>query len=175
MPEFSLRSHVREVLANSTQADPRAIAAEAFDGIDPNEYGPALLQCLPDVVREEIRHSRNLAPVGTMQERPRAVGDSLTPRKARSSKVASIREMWQEKLRERIHTGPSSADWRMLGDCSFDELMFAAAERRELAARNEAKATEYEELAEMVRTAGVGRVRDLPAALLRTRLESEAA
>lgn len=173
MTDFSLRQHVRAILTDSTMADPRELAAEAFARIPAEDYGTALQQCLPDVVREEIRHSRNFAPAGAMTEQPRAIGSGAKARP--SKKVASIRAMWQEKLRERIHTGPAPSDWRLLGDCTVDELMFAAEERRAMAARNEAKAEEYADLAEAVRTAGVQRVRDLPAAVLRTRLESEAA
>lgn len=172
MSDFSLRKLVRDVLSASTMADPRGLAAEVFGRISPEDYGAALGECLPDVVREEIRYSRNhVAPAAPMAEQ----AGSGAPPSGRSSKVASIRAMWQQKLRERIHTGPSATEWRLLGDCTFEDLMFAAGERREIAARNEVKAEEYAQLAEAVRAAGVQRVRDLPAETLRARLESEAA
>jgi hypothetical protein len=170
---FNLRQHVRELLTSSAIADPRQLAAEAFADIPAESYGPALRQCLPDVIREEIRHSRNFTPAPVMGEQPRVIGGGSKARP--SPKVASIRAMWQVRLHERIHIGPEPSDWKLLGDCTFDQLMFAAGERRELAARNEAKAVEYAELAEAVRAAGVERVRDLPAGMLRARLESEAA
>lgn len=176
MSEFNLRQHVRAVLASSTMADPRDLAAEAFARIPAEDYGAALRQCLADVVREEIRLSRNQRHDTVMAERPGPRGNVTRTRPpVRSAKVAGIRAMWQARLRERIHTGPASTDWRLLGDCTFAELMFAAEERRTIALRNEAKAAEYEELAEAVRAAGVERVRDLPADVLRGRLESEAA
>ncbi|MFJ4847569.1 hypothetical protein [Streptomyces sp. NPDC088733] len=169
MSDFNLRQIVRDVLAASTMADPRDLAAEVYGRIPPDDYGTALAQCLPDVVREQIRQSRNLT-TAPMAETP---GGRAAP--ARSAKVSGIRAMWAQRLRERIHIGPAASDWRLLGDCGFDELMFAAAERRELAVRNAAKAEEYQELAEALRTAGVGRVRDLPAETLRAKFESEAA
>jgi hypothetical protein len=177
MDAFNLRKLVRDVLANSLLADPRDLAAEAFLRIPAAEHAAALRQCLTDVVREEIRLSRNHTPPTVTAGRPGPRGNTARqqPAVARSSKVAGIRAMWQEKLRERIHTGPASTDWRLLGDCTFDELMFAAGERRTIALRNESKAAEYAELAEAVRAAGVARVRDLPAEVLKNRLESEAA
>lgn len=176
MDSFNLRKLIRDVLTNSLLADPRDLAAEAFQRIPADQHAAALRQCLTDVVREEIRLSRNHTPPTVMAERPGPRGNVARQRPAaRSAKVAGIRAMWQEKLRERIHTGPASTDWRLLGDCTFEELMFAAGERRTIALRNEAKAAEYAELAEAVRAAGVVRVRDLPAEVLKDRLESEAA
>lgn len=176
MEAFNLRHLIRDVLTSSLLADPRDLAAEVFQRIPAEEHAAVLRQCLNDVVREEIRLSRNHTPPAVMAERPGPRGNIGRQRPAsRSAKVAGIRAMWQEKLRERIHTGPGSTDWRLLGDCSFEELMFAAGERRTIALRNEAKAAEYAELAEAVRAAGVARVRDLPAEVLKNRLESEAA
>jgi hypothetical protein len=165
--DFNLRQVVRDVLAGSVMADPRQLAAEVFARVPVEEYGAALAQCLPDLVREEIRDSRNRT-VEPMAEQP-------TGRPARSAKVAGIRDWWQTKLRERVHVGPAPSDWLLLGDCSFDDLMFAAEERRTIAARNSAKAAEFAALAEAVRDAGVTRVRDLPKDTLQARLEGEAA
>lgn len=174
MTDFNLRQVARDVLTSSTMADPRDLAAEVFRRIAAEDYAAALNECLPDFVREEIRHSRNLtAPAGLMAER--TGGGGGTRPAPRSSKVAGIRSYWQSRLRERLHVGPAPSDWLLLGDCSFDDLMFAATARREIAARNAAKAEEYAELAEALRTAGVARVRDLPAKTLQARLEGEAA
>jgi hypothetical protein len=168
---FNLRHLIREVLTSSLMADPRALATEVLGRIPADQVEAALSECLPDVVREEIRCSRNRATnAAPMGERPGSAPSG------RSAKVAGIREMWQAKLRERLHVGPSPSDWRLLGDCTAEHLDFAAAERREQAARCEARAEEYGALAGALRAAGVKRVRDLPAATLRTRLgESEAA
>jgi hypothetical protein len=56
---FNLRHLVRAVLADSTMTDPHALAAEVSRRIDDADLRPALEQCLANVVREEIRSSRN--------------------------------------------------------------------------------------------------------------------
>lgn len=185
MSDFNLRQLVRDVLTASTMADPRDLASEVFRRIDPDDYAAALTQCLPDIVREQIRASRNRvdevtlelehAPateVPVMAEMPGPVGRTKQ-RPVKSAKVAGIRDWWQTKLRERVHIG--SSEWRLLGDCTFADLMFAAQERRSIAAANSVKASEYAGLAEALQAHGVERVRDLPADALRARLEGEAA
>jgi len=84
----------------------------------------------------------------------------------RSAKVAAIRESGPKWLRDRLNTGADPREWKRIGDCSFTDLMFAAGQRREQAARTSAAAERLEALAELVRTHGVQRVRDLPASVL---------
>lgn len=176
MSDFNLRQLVRDVLTSSTMADPRDLAAEVFHRIDPADYSAGLTQCLPDIVREQIRMSRNAVTPAALAELPSIVREAPRRLPARSAKVEGIRDWWKERLRERLSVGPNAADWRMLGDCSAADLDFAAADRRTIAAKTLAKAAEYAELAEAVRVAGVERVRDLPADVLRARLaEGQAA
>ena len=182
MNEFNLRQLVREVRATSTMLDPHLIAAEVLRRIDDADLRQALAECLPALVREEYRHSRNNAsfplaspasplpvravqPVGTLTELP---GNApAKPRPGRSAKVAAIRAAAHAWMQEVIHTSADPREWKRVGDCGFSELMFAAASRREQARRTNAKAAEYEALAELVRVHGVQRVRDLPEHVLR--------
>jgi hypothetical protein len=194
MSDFNLRHLVRGVLASSELTDPHALADEILDRIDDADLRPALGQVLASMVREEIRERRNrhslalpapavrrTPPVTSaprltlhtqsevMTEPPGPVPRPMvkpTPRPARSAKVAAIRAAAPKWLEDRYCVGGGDDDWKFLGDCGFTDLMFAAGQRREQAARTSAVAERLEGLAELVRTHGVERVRDLPASVL---------
>lgn len=85
----------------------------------------------------------------------------------RSAKVAAYQDLGMKWLSERLNTSQDPRAWKRLGDACFDDLMFAAGQRRDQAARTNAKAAEYEALAKLVRAYGVERVRDLPEDVLR--------
>lgn len=192
MTDFNLRHLVREVLDNSTLNDPHAIAAEVGRRIDDGDLRTALEQCLAHIVREEIRSSRNgglpylAAPADgrqggprltlhsqptVMTEQPGGVPGPVVKaapgrQAARSAKVAAIREAGPRWLRDRLNTGADPREWKRIGDCTFTDLMFAAGQRRDQAARTSAAAERLEALAELVRAHGVDRVRDLPESVL---------
>lgn len=191
MTDFNLRHLVREVLDNSTLNDPHAVAAEVARRIEDGDLRAALKQCLAHLVREEIRSSRNgglpalatpdvrqAPPRLTLHRQPEAtteqVGSSPRPTvkaapakpPVRSAKVAAIREAGPKWLRDRLNTGADPREWKRIGDCTFTDLMFAVAQRREQAARTSAAAERLEALAELVRAHGVERVRDLPEPVL---------
>jgi hypothetical protein len=195
-PAFNLRRLVREVLDTTTMNDPHAIAPEVLRRIDASDLRAALGECLPSLVREMIRSSRNggfggpvermsvpspssprltlHAQTGTpevMSEHPgsgpmASVRRSPAKKPGRSAKVAAIRASGPKWLADRINTAADPREWKRVGDCSFAELMFAAGQRREQAARTSAVAERLEGLAELVRAHGVERVRDLPASVL---------
>lgn len=183
MDDFNLRRLVREVLGSTTMTDPTAIAVEVDRRIGDEDCRAALRQALRSLVRLEITRVRKDGDVPPPEPEvvsnvtPIVSGGVPVPTQAArpkgSAKVAAIREMGAAKLRELMHVG--EGEWRRLGDCSFADLMFAAAERHELASRNTARAVWFEELAEAVRAAGVERVRDLPTEVLRARLGDVAA
>ena len=87
-------------------------------------------------------------------------------RTARSVKVAAIRAAAPKWLEDRYCVGARDDEWKFLGDCGFADLMFAAGQRREQAARTSAVAERLEGLADLVRAHGVKRVRDLPESVL---------
>lgn len=100
---------------------------------------------------------------------PRPVAKAVpvpSGRPGRSAKVAAIRAAGPKWLEERYNVGADPREWKRLGDCGFTELMFAAGQRRDQAARTSAAAGRLEGLADLVRTHGVKRVRDLPASVL---------
>jgi hypothetical protein len=187
--DFNLRHLIREVLDSSTLSDPHAIAAEVARRIDDADLRTALEQCLADPVREEIRRNRNgglptltppppSSPRLTLHTQPAVMAEQpggaprpvikTTPARpvGRSAKVAAIRESGPRWLRDRLNTGAEPREWKRIGDCTFTDLMFAAAQRRDQAARTSAAAERLERLAELLRTHGVDRVRDLPASVL---------
>lgn len=194
--DFNLRHLVREVLAASTMNDPHALAGEVLRRIPKDDYKAALQQCLANMVREEIRSHRNgglppLAPAPsgpkspppprlTLHRQPQVMTESpgRVPRPvaasvpapvrppARSAKVAAIRASGPKWLEERYNVGADPREWKRLGDCSFSDLMFAAGQRRDQAARTSAAAERLEALADLLRAHGVERVRDLPASVL---------
>lgn len=186
MTDFSLRHLVREVLAASTMNDPHALAGEVLRRIPEDDYKTALQQCLSNLVREEIRSQRNggfptpPTPQGrrltlhtneevpqVMTEHPGGRPVSVRPVKpGRSAKVAAIRASGPKWLTDRINTAADPREWKRVGDCSFADLMFAAGQRRDQAARTSAAAERLERLAELLRAHGVERVRDLPASVL---------
>lgn len=196
MTDFSLRHLIREVLDSSTMNDPHSIAPEVLRRVEDGDLRAALGECLPAMVREMIRASRNggipnlsaTPPAGprpaprltlhaqpstpeVMSEAPgtgpmASVGRRPVAKPGRSAKVAAIRESGPKWLRDRLNTGADPREWKRIGDCSFSDLMFAAAQRRDQAARTSAAAERLEALAELVRAHGVGRVRDLPESVL---------
>lgn len=192
---FNLRHLVRDVLATSGLTDPHALADEALGRINDCDLRPALGQVIASMVREEIRDRRrkNALPLSgptvqgapsaphltlhtrsqVMAESPgsvaRPVAKSGMPaagRPVRSAKVAAIRAAAPKWLEDRYCVGAGDGDWKFLGDCGFADLMFAAGQRREQAARTSAVAGRLEGLAELVRVHGVERVRDLPVSVL---------
>lgn len=192
MSDFNLRHLVRDVLATSDLTDPHALAGEVLDRIEDGDLRPALAQVLASMVREEIRSHRNgglpqlappppsIPPRLTLHRQPQVMTESpgpvprpvaasapMPPRPpARSAKVAAIRAAGPKWLEERYNVGADPREWKRLGDCGFTDLMFAAGQRREQAARTSAAAERLESLAELLRTHGVDRVRDLPASVL---------
>lgn len=189
MTEFNLRHLVRDVMASTTMADPSDIADEVSRRIGDADLRIALNQAMRGFVREEITRQRprsiedhvapnapqHLAAVPPTEthEPPvhRAIKAPQPP--TRSAKVAGIRDWWSTELRKPYHVGEKR--WLALGDCGFDDLMYAAAERRDHAQRNASRATALTQLAGAVAAAGVARVRDLPADTLRTHLGGVAA
>jgi hypothetical protein len=190
--DFSLRRLVREVLDTSTMSDPHALADEVLRRIGNDDLRAALGQVLASMVREEIRSSRNgglpvslsspstprtshltlhkhPVPRQTMEEQPGAFASprlTQSAKRARSAKVAAIRDAAPKWLRDRLNTGGDPREWKRVGDCTFSDLMFAAAQRREQAARTSAAAERLEALAELLRAHKVELVRDLPQSVL---------
>ena len=151
MTDFILRTLVREVLRDSTIADPGTIADEVLRRIPRGAVRTALQQTLRLYVRQVISEER------ISRRDPNA---SVTTKPARSAKVTAIRDGWQRRLRDRVHTG--KGEWKFLAACTYDDLLAAAAERRELADRNNAWARTYDAWARLLSEHEVSTFGDLP-------------
>lgn len=149
--KFDLRTLIREHLASTDEADPGIIAGRVIAAIPKSQYGAALTQVMRHFVRQIISETR-----GT-----NAGSNVRTIRPSASWKGQGIRDGWQKRLRDRVHVGGS--EWKFLADCSYDDLMTAAAERQELADRNASWARTYKAFALAVSEANVATFGDLPA------------
>lgn len=149
MSDFVLRHLVREVLSDSDEADPGRIADMVLAQIPPRQTRTALAQALRLFVRQVISETR------TARNEP-----TVTPI-SRSAKVAAIREGWQRRLDDRVHGAEGS--WKKLRDCTYDDLLSAATERRQMAERNNAWARQYDAWARLLTEHDAETFGDLPA------------
>lgn len=182
MTDFNIRHLVREVLRSSTMADPGAVADEVMRRIPKNMVRTALVQVLRDVVRQVMGEERNsnAGPANTAPVEPAlrlATDDREEAEDApkphvpnRSWKRAGISDGWQKRLTDRIHVGQSARDWKLLKFCTYDDLLFAATERRGIADSNAAAARQYDAWARLINEHDVATFGDLPAEALMSAL-----
>lgn len=181
MTDFNIRQLVRDVLRSSTMADPGDVADEVMRRIPKEMMRAALAQVLREVVRqvmgEERQANRSGGGISTEppQQTPLSVAPSqptnTAPRVAnRSFKVNAIRDGWQKRLTDRIHVGQSARDWKLLKFCTYDDLLFAATERRGIADSNATAARQYDMWARLINEHDVATFGDLPAEALMSAL-----
>lgn len=151
MTDFKLRHLVRDVLRTSTLADPGDIAEEVLRRIPTRQVRVALAQALRLYVRQVNSEER-------ISHRGEPATEAQAPN--RSAKVSGIRDGWQKRLRDRVHVG--KGEWKFLAACTYDDLLAAAAERRELAERNQAWARQYDTWARLLTEHDVKTFGDLP-------------
>jgi hypothetical protein len=123
MTDFDLRALVRSVIDETDLPSPRDIAAKDAEMVPDEHLRAALALALVSLAHDEVTRTR-MANVASA---------------APSAKVAAIRaaaETWRRALHDRVHVG--AGDWKLLADCTADDLAFAAEERREMARRNAA-------------------------------------
>lgn len=162
-PGFDLHALVRSVTDGSGLLGPREIAAKVAENVPANKRLAVLQEALVPYVRIYLQHARqpiSAAPTGTGNRNS-----------ARSSKVSAIREGWRKTLAGQFHVG--GGEWQTLADCSYENVAFLAAERRDVAARTIAAAEMFEALAKAMRKAKVDHVRELPESVLARILTTE--
>jgi hypothetical protein len=155
MSDFSLAAAVRAALDETDLTDPFEIGRKIAESVPSKALRPALAEAVSYMVRTQFGRDR-MARLGPVLP-------------SRSSKVAALQadaERWRAALHTRVSLGPNQ--FAMLGDLSYENLQYAAEDRRAKAAQNAAAAARFEWLAEQVQTHGVDRVRDLPDSLLRS-------
>jgi hypothetical protein len=142
---MNVRQWVIDALDKSTIADPHAVADDLIDTLTDEEVFEVLQQVLPHYV----------TTIAT-QQRSRHLSDAAQP----TANNASPR--WQAATSiymERIHT---SDGWKMLRDCTRDDLEAAANDRYQRAAQLRQSADRYRALADYLDQQGVSKVGDLP-------------
>jgi hypothetical protein len=147
MTDFDLRAAVIVVLDTTPLTEPADIATKVAKNVPAKQLRAALTAALVSYVATVNQQRRMDNPL---------LGGSQS---GRSSKVAGIADWWTAAMRDRVHVDGGQ---KMLGDCTFADLMFAAAERRQQARWNEAKADQYEALAKKLREHDVECVSGLP-------------
>lgn len=167
--KFSLAALIREVSAASISADPGVIAQEVEHRIPVEHIEDALRETLRSYVKEVGRTTALTFPAEGGKPAPCGKPNG------QSWKRNGIREGWRAHLRARVHVGPDPSDWKLLGQCGYDDLMFAVEERRTIAARTAARADHMEELARLLRLHGVAQVSDLPDDALASHLREDPA
>jgi hypothetical protein len=166
MEKYPLRALVRRVLDESEAPDPGSIAELVLDRIEEKDLRAALALTLPDYVRHVIAGSRN-ASFGLSASQGTEMVATVRPEPVayRSGKVERA-QAYTRELRERLHVGPSTKDYKMFGLCEIPDLMFAVTERRETAAKTNAMADWYQQVAARMTAHKAKRVQDLPRAVL---------
>jgi len=150
---FDLQQLVKDVLENSELNDPRDIAAEVSRQTPSKVLREAYEIALVDYVRN----------VSINNTRSNPIIRGRTPRiKTGSAKRIGIRDWWQRAMRDRVYIDSNQKIWKPLGDCGFDDLMLAADSRRAKADAINAKADQFERLANLLKEYGVDCVSELP-------------
>lgn len=145
MTEFDIREAVRSVIDETDLTAPEDIAAKVAESVPARQLRPVLADVLRDYVRLELGRERR---------------HNELPLPGRSAKRAAIAEYGQRWLRDRVSV---ANEWKMVGDCTQDDCLAVAAERRENARRNEAMAELWEARAALLKRHRVRRLADLPA------------
>lgn len=156
MSDFDIRKAVLAVIDETDLATPEEIAAKVAESVPGRELRSVLAFVLRDFVRVELGRGRMAS---------RAPERSTSAKPQRSAKVASIRDYGRRWLRDREFVGDT---WKLLGDCSYENLRYLEADRVQNAARSTAAATRYGHLADLVKKHKTDRVAGLPDRVLDT-------
>lgn len=150
---FSLNGLADEAIASAVDADYDAIAKEMAKLIPLADREAALIQlCRIYLMSYKPRLSR-----------VREATDAPAGRGQRSAKVAAYQQH-ARFFHILVQVGANSNKW--MGDCTYDDLLYAARIRREQAAAITAAAEDHETVAALVKKHKVGTVRELPPQVL---------
>lgn len=160
MTGFDLRALVRDVCDTSTSADPVVVMTEVRRRIAQADQGAALEQALLTFVRHMISQRRVLTLGGHQGfETQRFDAPGGHP----SWKVTGIRNAWRATLlRQRLSVGEAPTAWKFFGDCTGNDLTYAADVRDQLAVSNALQAQRLRDLAKLLAEHGVTTVKELP-------------
>jgi hypothetical protein len=168
MNDFNLHKIALAVIRDHSSADPGDLAEALLAAVPAERYKDALRCTLRGYVRGVLHEVRSGEPHHPTTD---PTNEQTTPRKrpsGRSWKVDAIRSGWRAY---RLHV---EQGWKFLPNCTYDDLMTAAAERRDIAKANEHEAERYERLAALVQRHGET-VADAPEAEVTAILDGRAA
>lgn len=146
MSEFDLNKLVTEQIETSGEADPHVIANRLLMQMSAKECREALSQCLGGHVRVVI---------GRLRMNARAA-DEVQPTVGTSKRARAINE-----LDLAVYLGD---EWKILGDCTSDDLERLAAQHDVEADKHAALRDRYARYAQLVRESGQPTLRDVFAA-----------
>lgn len=153
--EFSLSTLIRDVVDTTAFVGPDEVAAEVARLIPDEQKDTVLATCLRSHVHTVITQIRS-------------TGAKLAPLPVRSAKNDAIRawaaEQRDRRLTEQLHVG--GGEWKLLADCTAENLRFVAGERMAMARRCEVLASGYDTLADALDELDLKTVRDLPDATI---------
>jgi len=134
-------------------------------GPDAHDMAAKAWPLIPESERDTIGTMLLARWIATMK--PRISTVTLAPAPAasgKSAKVAAIRANHARFLRLRVNVARNEDKW--MGDCTYDDLCYAAENRRQKAAETLAAAEQFESLAALVKRHKVTTVGALPPAVL---------
>jgi hypothetical protein len=149
MNDFDIRQAVRSVIEETDLTEPSEIAAKVAESVPPKQ----LRSALADILRPFI-----VSELGRLQ-----LASATAIRHVPSAKRAAIVELGQRWLRQRVAVDQT---WKMVGDCTRDDCLTLAAERRRHAEQNAAAAATWEARAALLARHDAARLADLPADVL---------
>lgn len=137
MSDFDLGQLIRDTLTRSREPDPHVIARRLIPRIPDEEVRAIMVECLHDLVRQEIRRARQALSEPT--------GGSASPSPSR----------W-----ERYRYKPGG-EWKLLADCTAEDCDLLADEYAERKEREAALERRFRNLAALLRAHNAATVGDL--------------
>lgn len=141
---FNPLTTARAVIEQTDLVDPDDIAAEVFRRTPKGDIDQLYRGLLRDVARSAI-HKASMQVTAEHRDQPRRSPN-------RSSKVAAIRAAHYSYYDQRVY---ASGEWKLLRNCTRDDVLDLAAQRQQAADQNAAKAEEFRALHAKMVTAGV--------------------
>lgn len=163
MSTLTIRAILRDVLKNTDLTDIHEIVQEVLKRIPKSQHQAVLEVLLVDYTRHfvgQVRHSKTMPKASSFPKLVKTKHAGGLKSVSTSAKVAAIREGWQEHLRDRISVG--HGDYRMLKDCTYEDLMHAAKQREKMAESHKAWAARFHGYASLLTEFDVKTFGELP-------------
>lgn len=147
-PTETLAQTVRRMHRETGSADPRELAEKVLATLDtPAQVRDALAEALPDFVRNVVRtaHSGSLIALSRAVTPPAPTAGKGPG--SSSARVGAVRAWYDRLLSQPVDVSGNRGEWKAMRECTREDLLTAAAYRRDVAARNVATADAMERLA----------------------------